>query len=496
MREAGNRLTEALESLAKSFTDLAVVRAAYDFTNARESSRKKIEELRTNCENAAKNFGIDLKDTSSKYDGARARIKEIEQQYEKALNELRENYVAECEENTANIAACQGAKAGYLETLKDAKKAKKMYLRKEAPDIAEELEPYDDEIADFETQMLQACKEHDYDRVKELSEKCEKAEAKKAEIESKLTGEHKDKLEEYDSLIAGAKAGHESCIATMKGYKDLSKVMKKEFEENCSALKVERTDSLAKVENNKFLDKIKGFFAKNAIGSANKVKNFEKNFIEPLSKQVSGFVKGVPDMIKSTREKFEQGIEDALDKGDKALDNFIEIVGELSDKGKGILRGVGNLAKDVGTGIVTKTEEIVTGIGTGVGNAALATGRTVVKASKAVGDATLKAGKAVADVGRAAVGAGKNAVTATMNAGKTAAVGVRDFIGSAYAYGKRGIENGIGDIKNGIASGLDEFATVLEQKAAANRDKAQKIRKELEDKNKKDNDGPENGEME
>ena len=77
-QENKSSLAEAKEKLQKLIGDGIIVQMAYSYYKAKENVRDGVKDFREYCESSAKQFGINIEDSASKFDESRKSIKDIQ----------------------------------------------------------------------------------------------------------------------------------------------------------------------------------------------------------------------------------------------------------------------------------------------------------------------------------------------------------------------------------------------------------------------------------
>lgn len=335
-QENDKKIVELMGELKKSILDLTKAKLAYARSKSKEIAKGAINKCKNNIYSAAKsakinlkpnlntNFKTNLQNNTNKYNATQNEVDEILEKYETTINALRDAYEKTSKENTLKTTELYAKKDELLAEFSVLKDKRKEYIELNEEKLNEQLAPLEAEKAKYEEEAISAIKNGDYEKSKELLNKCNelklsiyREEEKYSHIKNPYTEKLKENMKEF-----------QECKRQIKEMEDLAKELELEFNDNCEKALESKEQALAKVQNNKMFDKIKGFLSKSVLKNINKAQKFQKNTLTPMKDKVKKFASTVPEKAEAMKEKSKARFNEIMSKGKEVVENTKEKVVE------------------------------------------------------------------------------------------------------------------------------------------------------------------------
>lgn len=359
-KENDIKISEMLKELKDSFLDLSKVRIAYGRSITKEKTNEAFNKCKDGIYNAAKKAKIDLENNTQKYEETKNEVDSILAEYNLSLETLKTSYNNISEENNLKLAELYGKKdelIAYSHELRESIKEHNAINNSKADN---EIIPLEAEKSYYEQKAIEAIQSGDYNKSKEYLNKCDELKLKVYQTEEK----YNQIKNPYEEKFKANFKEYMNCQKQIKEAEELAQELEKNFNENCNELSENKEQALAKVENNKMFDKIKGFLSKSVLSNINKTKKFKENTLVPTKNNVEKFAKSVPEKAKNLKEKsnskfksiFEKGKETIINAKDKVVEKAENVHDFANDKISD-LKETGRQAKDFTFGKVSQFKE-------------------------------------------------------------------------------------------------------------------------------------------
>lgn len=361
-QETDRKIFTKLKELAKAAKELTKVRLAYNKALIKENGEQAKEKLKAEISNGLQKAKINLEDNSRKYEETRNEVSEIKNRYNLSIESLQEAYDKVSKENNLQLTELYGQKDELLAYSYELKGKIEEHEEINAVDFDIEISPLEAQKSVYEQQAIEAIEQGDYNKSRELLDKCNELKLKIYQTEEKYknkTNPFKEKYEENEQKIT-------ECKNKIKEAKEFAKELEENFKDACEESLENKEQALTKVENNKMFDKIKGFLSKSVLSNINKTKKFKENTLKPLKNNVESFAKSVPEKAENIKEKskskfksiFEKGKEQVINAKDKVVEKAYDTRDFVNDKVQDV-KDAGAYAKDFASGKIAQAKEFV-----------------------------------------------------------------------------------------------------------------------------------------
>lgn len=355
--EDEKNLSGLFKDLKSSFKDLTKARLAYSRTKSKDTVSKCVNKTKDSIHTASKNFGLKLEENSKKYEQVKIDIDNIIADYEKHINYYKGIYDSLAEQNELKLAELTGKKDEILAEVALLKEERQKYIEENSPELLAKIEPIKEEQQDLEEKAINSLRSGNYEEAKSFIEQCEKLKTKCSEIEKPF----EDQLSIFDKKRADLRKEFISCRTQINDLRKFAMILEDEFIAKCNDSFEKKEELLAKVENNKMFDKIKGFLSRSVLNKINSAQKFKKNYLVPARKNLNEFTKSVPQKGHDLKQRFHSGISNILGKGKQVIENTKDKYNDArdfaSDKIQDMREGIGQ-AKDYVSGkIVQKIDD-------------------------------------------------------------------------------------------------------------------------------------------
>lgn len=318
------KVSELIGELKNALIDLNKAKIAYTRSKSKEIAKETVTKFKDGIYTAAKNAKINLEDNTNKYEGTKNEVNKVLTEYELAMGSLRGAYEKTSRENTLKLTELYAKKDELLANFSILTDKRKEHIELNEETLNEKLVPMEDEKAKYENEAIIAIQNGDYEKSKELLNKCDelklnmyREEEKYSHMPNPYTENLKKNIKEYKEC--------KNQIAEMEA---LAEELEYNFKNSCEESLENKEQSLAKIENNKIFDKIKGFLSKSVLKNINKAQRFQKNTLIPIKNNVKKFADTVPQKAEAMKEKSKSKFEQMMSKGKEIFKNTKEKVVE------------------------------------------------------------------------------------------------------------------------------------------------------------------------
>lgn len=361
-QETDRKIFTKLKELAKAAKELTKVRLAYNRAMIKENGEQTKEKLKTEISNGLKKAKISLEDNSRKYDEVRNEVRKIKARHNLSIETLQAAYNITSKEANLQLAELYGQKDETLASCYESRNKVKEYNEINNVELDNELAPIEAEHFMYKQQAFDALENEDYAQVREILRKCEELKLKSYKTEEKYKNKPNPYRAEYKENVQKLA----ECKKKIKEAEEFAKEIEENFKDACKESLENKEQALAKVENNKMFDKIKGFLSKSVLSNINKTKKFKENTLKPLKNNVENFAKSVPEKAENIKEKskskfksiFEKGKEQVINAKDKVVEKAYDTRDFVNDKVQDV-KDAGTYAKDFASGKLAQAKEFV-----------------------------------------------------------------------------------------------------------------------------------------
>lgn len=342
--EKEQNISELIGELKKAIIDLGKAKIAYTRSKSKETAIETITKCKDGIYSAAKNAKINLENNSNKYEETRNEVNKVLTEYELAIGTLRGAYEKTSRESTLKLTELYAKKDELLANYSILKDKRKEHIELNEEKLNEKLVPMESEKEKYENDAIIAIQNGDYEKSKELLNKCDKLklniyreEEKYSHIKNPYTESLKKNMKEY-----------KECKKQIEEMENLAEELEYNFKDACEESLENKEQALAKVENNKVFDKIKGFLSKSVLKNINKAQKFQKNTLTPIKDKVKKFADSVPEKAETMKEKSKARSNEIMSKGKEIVKNTKE---KVVEKAKDARDFVNDKVQDVKEGI-------------------------------------------------------------------------------------------------------------------------------------------------
>lgn len=358
--EKEQKMSELIGELKKAVINLSKAKIAYTRSKSKETAIEAITKCKDGIYSAAKNAKINLEDNSNKYEETRNEVNKILNEYELAIGTLKGAYEKTSRENTLKLTELYAKKDELLADFSILQDKRKEHIELNEEKLNEKLAPIEAEKAKYENDAIIAIQNGDYEKSRELLNKCDelklniyREEEKYSHMPNPYTENLKKNMKEY-----------KECKKQIEEMEDLAEELEHNFKDSCEQSLENKEQALAKVENNKVFDKIKGFLSKSILKNINRAQKFQKNTLIPMKNNVKKFADSVPEKAEAMKEKSKSRFSEIMSKGKEMFKDAKEKVVEkardtrdfVSDKVQDAKEGVSQ-AKDFTLGKVSQAKD-------------------------------------------------------------------------------------------------------------------------------------------